>query len=72
MISSSSQFCNTNNLWCSESLVAVSVLIRVLTKKRQYGEIVMPLQAVMEVMKHFHNYMDIPQIKQLASQVYYT
>jgi len=44
-------------------------LIRVLTKKRQYGEIVMPLQAVMEVMKHFHNYMDIPQIKQLASQV---
>jgi hypothetical protein len=40
-----------------------------LTKKHQYGEIVMPLQAVMEVMKHFHNYMDIPQIKQLADQV---
>jgi hypothetical protein len=41
-----------------------------LTKKRQYGEIVMPLQAVMEVMKHFHNYMGIPQIKQLADQVH--
>lgn len=43
--------------------------LQVLTKKRQYGEIVMPLQAVMEVMKHFHNYMDILQIKQLANQV---
>ncbi|XP_069683523.1 vacuolar protein sorting-associated protein 53 homolog [Periplaneta americana] len=41
-----------------------------LTQKRQYGEIVMPLQAVMEVMKHFHNYMDIPQIRQLADQVH--
>ncbi|XP_021916800.1 vacuolar protein sorting-associated protein 53 homolog [Zootermopsis nevadensis] len=44
--------------------------LQMLTKKRQYGEIVMPLQAVMEVMKHFHNYMGIPQIKQLAHQVH--
>lgn len=44
--------------------------LQTLTKKRQYGEIVMPLQAVMEVMKHFHNYMEIPQIKQLADQVH--
>lgn len=44
--------------------------LQILTKKHQYGEIVMPLQAVMEVMKHFHNYMDIPQIKQLADQVH--
>jgi hypothetical protein len=48
-----------------------SFWFRILTKKRQYGEIVMPLQAVMEVMKHFHNYMDIPQIKQLAHQVHF-
>ncbi|PSN33185.1 putative ATP-dependent RNA helicase kurz [Blattella germanica] len=27
------------------------------------------VDTVMEVMKHFHNYMDIPQIKQLADQV---
>jgi hypothetical protein len=40
-------------------------------KEHQYGEIVMPLQAVMEVMKHFDNYMDIPQIKQLADQVHF-
>lgn len=29
----------------------------------------MPLQGVMNVMDHFNNYMDIPQIKQLADQV---
>ncbi|XP_049767266.1 vacuolar protein sorting-associated protein 53 homolog [Schistocerca cancellata] len=43
--------------------------LQALIKKRQYGEIELPLQAIMEVMKHFHNYMDIPQIKQLAEQV---
>nr|CAD7405735.1 unnamed protein product [Timema cristinae] len=40
-----------------------------LTKKRQYGEIVMPLQAVMEVMKHFQSYSNIPQVKHLSDQV---
>lgn len=43
--------------------------LKTLTAKRQYGEIVMPLQAIVEVMKHFENYTDIPQIKQLADQV---
>ncbi|XP_012253433.2 vacuolar protein sorting-associated protein 53 homolog [Athalia rosae] len=43
--------------------------LKVLTQKKQYGEIVMPLQAIMEVMQHFSNYMDIPQIKQLSDQV---
>lgn len=42
---------------------------RVLTQKKQYGEIILPLQAVMEVMQHFHNYMDIPQVKMLSDQV---
>lgn len=43
---------------------------RVLTQKRQYGEIELPLQAILEVMKHFDNYINIPQIRQLADQVY--
>lgn len=43
--------------------------LKVLTAKRQYGKIVMPLQAVLEVMKHFDSYRDIPQIKQLADEV---
>lgn len=42
---------------------------RVLTQKKQYGEIVLPLQAVMEVMQHFSSYMDIPQVKQLSDEV---
>nr|CAD7575517.1 unnamed protein product [Timema californicum] len=41
----------------------------ILTKKRLYGEIVMPLQAVMEVMKHFQSYSNIPQVKHLSDQV---
>lgn len=40
-----------------------------LTGKRQYGEIVMPLQGIVEVMKHFSNYTDIPQIKKIADEV---
>ncbi|EZA62262.1 vacuolar protein sorting-associated protein 53 homolog [Ooceraea biroi] len=43
--------------------------LKVLTQKKQYGEIVLPLQAVMQVMQHFNNYMDIPQVKQLSDQV---
>lgn len=43
--------------------------LRVLTQKKQYGEIILPLQAVMEVMEHFDSYMDIPQVKQLSDQV---
>ncbi|CAA9997802.1 unnamed protein product [Nesidiocoris tenuis] len=40
-----------------------------LTSRRQYGEIVMPLQAVTEVMRHFETYTDIPQIRELGDQV---
>ncbi|XP_033212020.1 vacuolar protein sorting-associated protein 53 homolog isoform X2 [Belonocnema kinseyi] len=43
--------------------------LKILTQKKQYGDIVLPLQAIMEVMKHFNNYMDIPQIKQLSDEV---
>jgi len=42
---------------------------RVLTQRKQYGEIILPLQAVMEVMQNFNSYMDIPQVKQLSDQV---
>uniref|UniRef100_T1IEK0 Vacuolar protein sorting-associated protein 53 homolog n=1 Tax=Rhodnius prolixus TaxID=13249 RepID=T1IEK0_RHOPR len=43
--------------------------LKTLTSKRQYGEIVMPLQAITEVMKHFDTFTDIPQIRDLADQV---
>ncbi|XP_054004671.1 vacuolar protein sorting-associated protein 53 homolog [Hylaeus anthracinus] len=44
--------------------------LKVLTQKKQYGEIILPLQAVMEVMQHFNSYMDIPQVKQLSEEVH--
>ncbi|CAG9854453.1 unnamed protein product [Phyllotreta striolata] len=40
-----------------------------LTQRRLYGEIVLPLQAISEVMTHFENYSDIPQVKSLSDQV---
>ncbi|KAB0791655.1 hypothetical protein PPYR_03455 [Photinus pyralis] len=43
--------------------------LKSLTEKRQYGEIALPLQAISEVMTHFENYTDIPQIKSLSDQV---
>lgn len=43
--------------------------LRNLIEQRQYGEIVMPLQGVIEVMKHFQDSTDIPQILELRSQV---
>lgn len=43
--------------------------LKVLTQKRLYGEIALPLQAISEVMSHFENYSDIPQIKSLSDQV---
>lgn len=44
--------------------------LKILTQKKQYGEIILPLQAVMEVMQHFNSYMDIPQVKQLSDEVH--
>ncbi|KYN19440.1 PREDICTED: vacuolar protein sorting-associated protein 53 homolog [Trachymyrmex cornetzi] len=43
--------------------------LKILTQRKQYGEIILPLQAVMEVMQNFNSYMDIPQVKQLSDQV---
>jgi len=40
-----------------------------LTKDRQYGEAAMLLQGLMEVMEHFRDYTEIPQIKELSDQV---
>nr|CAI5860964.1 unnamed protein product [Callosobruchus analis] len=43
--------------------------LKSLTQKRFYGEIALPLQAISEVMTHFENYTDIPQVKSLSDQV---
>lgn len=43
--------------------------LKSLTQRRLYGEIVLPLQAISEVMTHFENYSDIPQVKSLSDQV---
>lgn len=43
--------------------------LKSLTEKRLYGEIALPLQAISEVMMHFENYTDIPQIKSLSDRV---
>ncbi|XP_018333798.1 vacuolar protein sorting-associated protein 53 homolog [Agrilus planipennis] len=43
--------------------------LKTLTQKRLYGEIALPLQAISEVMTHFENYSDIPQIKKLSDEV---
>ncbi|XKL64167.1 hypothetical protein PGB90_004253 [Kerria lacca] len=40
-----------------------------LIKNRQYGDIVNPLQGILEVIKHFSNYKNIPQINELSSEV---
>lgn len=40
-----------------------------LAERRQYGEILNPLQAIIEVNQHFQQYSEIPQIQTLSSQV---
>lgn len=41
-----------------------------MTKNRQYGEIILPLQGVTEVMENFRTYVDIPQVHQLSCEVH--
>lgn len=55
-------------LFCNIFLF-VFTLCRILSAKRQYGEIVNLLQGIIEVMTHFKNYSDIPQIAQLSVEV---
>ncbi|XP_043683653.1 vacuolar protein sorting-associated protein 53 homolog [Vespula pensylvanica] len=50
-------------------LVEGADTLKTLIQKKQYGEIILPLQAVTEVMQHFNGYMDIPEIKQLSDEV---
>lgn len=38
------------------------------TINRQYGDAAMLLQGLLEVLAHFKDYSDIPQIKELSSQ----
>ena len=42
-----------------------------MTAKRKYGDIVMPLQGVQQVMEHFKDFTDIPQIKEMDLQVFW-
>lgn len=50
-------------------LVAGVESLKNLMKNRRYGDIVMPLQGILEVIKHFSDFKDIPQINQLTSEV---
>lgn len=50
-------------------LVAGVDTLKGLIKNRQYGDIVMPLQGITEVINHFTDYKDIPQIEQLSAEV---
>ncbi|XP_065201142.1 vacuolar protein sorting-associated protein 53 homolog [Planococcus citri] len=50
-------------------LVAGVDSLKNLIKNRQYREIVMPLQGITEVIKHFSNFKDISQINQLSAEV---
>ncbi|XP_059486427.1 vacuolar protein sorting-associated protein 53 homolog [Neocloeon triangulifer] len=43
--------------------------LRLLIDKRKYGDIVMPLQGVQQVMEHFKDFTDIPQIRDMAAEV---
>jgi archaellum component FlaC len=51
-------------------LVGGVATLQALSQKRQYGEAAMLLQGLMEVMEHFRNYTEIPQIKELSDQVH--
>ncbi|KAK6623010.1 hypothetical protein RUM43_008862 [Polyplax serrata] len=50
-------------------LVSGVETLKTLTRNRHYGEIILPLLGVSEVMEHFNNYMDIPQVSQLRQEV---
>ncbi|XP_026325410.1 vacuolar protein sorting-associated protein 53 homolog [Hyposmocoma kahamanoa] len=43
--------------------------LRAMTAARQYKEVVLPLQAIMEVLQHFECYKDIKEISSLRDQV---
>lgn len=47
----------------------VSGIETLITTRKQYGEIILPLQATTQVMQHFKSYMDISQINELTNQV---
>ena len=51
-------------------LVGGVTTLQNLSTQRQYGEAAMLLQGLMEVLEHFRNYSDIPQIKELSDQVH--
>uniref|UniRef100_A0A1B6MRN2 Vacuolar protein sorting-associated protein 53 homolog n=1 Tax=Graphocephala atropunctata TaxID=36148 RepID=A0A1B6MRN2_9HEMI len=44
--------------------------LRVLISKQQYGQIMMTLEGILEIVKHFQNYADVPQIRKLISEVH--
>ena len=54
-------------LWFTPSNL-ITVSLRTLTRKRQYGEVANLLQGVVNVLEHFKKYFGIPQIRQLADR----
>ncbi|CAH2056184.1 unnamed protein product, partial [Iphiclides podalirius] len=44
--------------------------LRVLAQRRQYKELVLPLQAIMEVLQHFESYRDIKELNALRDEVH--
>merc|ERR1719483_909692 len=50
-------------------LVRGTATLTQLTHSRQYGEAALLLQGLLEVLSHFKNYQNIPQIKELSDQV---
>jgi len=43
--------------------------LKTLSQQRSYGEVINPLQAITEVNQHFAQYNEIPQIKELSTNV---
>ena len=50
-------------------LVGGVATLTTLANNRQYGEAALLLQGLLEVLNHFKNYQNIPQIKELSDQV---
>ena len=51
-------------------LVGGVATLRGQTEQRQYGDAANLLQGLMEVLEHFRNYTQIPQIKELSDEVF--
>ncbi|CAK1549088.1 unnamed protein product [Leptosia nina] len=51
-------------------LVGGAAALRTLAQNRQYKELVLPLQAIMEVLQHLECYRDIPELNKLRDELH--